>query len=106
MSGRATKKPQAERDLLGYYVYIGERNPDAADRFLRAAQDAIERLAAMPGTGAPRKFPNPELAGIRSLPIRGFENYLIFYLPTDEGIDVLRVIHGARDLDRIFAGDE
>jgi toxin ParE1/3/4 len=105
VNGRATKKPQAESDLLTYYLYIHERNPKAADRFLSATQDAIEKLAQVPGMGAPRDFKNHELAGLRSWPIRGFENYLIFYMPTAYGIDVLRVIHGARDLDRIFAAE-
>jgi toxin ParE1/3/4 len=42
------------------------------------------------------------LSTLRQWPIRGFENYLIFYLPTEAGIDVLRVLHGARDIDRIL----
>ncbi len=31
-------------------------------------------------------------------PIRGFENYLVFYRPIEEGIEVTRVLHGARDI--------
>jgi toxin ParE1/3/4 len=87
---------------LQYYVYIGERNLDAAKRFLTAAQDACRMLARMPGMGALREFKNPAMTGLRSWPIKGFENFLILYLPTPSGIDVVRVIHGARDLDRLF----
>jgi toxin ParE1/3/4 len=36
-------------------------------------------------------------------PIGGFEKYLIFYLPLPDGIDVIRVVHGARDIERLFA---
>jgi toxin ParE1/3/4 len=36
--------------------------------------------------------------------LRHFMNYLIFYRPIGGGIDVLRVLHGARDIDRIFRG--
>jgi len=32
-----------------------------------------------------------------------FENYLIFYLPHSGGMDVIRVLHGARDIDNLFA---
>ena len=32
----------------------------------------------------------------------GFENFLIFYVPTKSGINIVRVLHGAQDLDRIF----
>jgi toxin ParE1/3/4 len=45
----------------------------------------------MPGIGAPR----PEVTqGLRILPVG---NYLILYIETGDGADVLRVIHGARD---------
>jgi toxin ParE1/3/4 len=41
-----------------------------------------------------------ELApGIRSFP---FSRYLLFYLPISDGIDVVRVLHGARDVDTVF----
>ena len=36
-------------------------------------------------------------------PVHGFENYLIFYLPGPGGIDLIRVLHGARDIDNLFA---
>lgn len=56
----------------------------------------------MPHLGQPREFRNPELAGLRSRAIPGFENYLIFDLPTKEEIEVIRVLHGARDLGSMF----
>jgi plasmid stabilization system protein ParE len=34
--------------------------------------------------------------------VSGYRNYLIFYLASDSGIDVLRVFHGARDVDRLI----
>jgi len=42
-------------------------------------------------------------AGLRVWPIKAFENYLIFYQPTDAGIDVVRVIHAARDIEALFS---
>ena len=45
---------------------------------------------------------DPDLAAIRRFAIKGFENYLIFYLPTKEGIEVVRIIHGSRDIETIF----
>jgi len=38
----------------------------------------------------------------RGLPVSGFENYLIFYRPLQDGIDVLRIVRGARDIGRLF----
>jgi toxin ParE1/3/4 len=96
------RRAEARLDLLQHFVYIGEDNVDAAKRFLTATHEACRLLARMPGMGALREFKSPKAAGLRSWPIKGFENYLIFYLKTDTGIDVVRVLHGARDLDRIF----
>ena len=56
----------------------------------------------MPGMGRLREFDRPDLADIRSWPVGGFEDYLIFYRPVPTGIDVLRVVHGARDIAALF----
>ena len=46
-----TKKPRAKADLLEHYVFIGEANLDAADRFLEATETAFENLVKMPHMG-------------------------------------------------------
>lgn len=46
------------------------------------------------------------LEGMRRFRVKGFENFLVFYLPGREGIDVVRVLHGARDIVSIFADEE
>jgi toxin ParE1/3/4 len=102
VSATISKKAEAKLDLLQHFVYIGENNLEAAERFLSAAEDAFQKLAGMPRMGALRDFGNPELTGLRSWPIREFRNYLIFYRPIEDGIEVLRVLHGARDVERIF----
>ncbi len=98
----AYRSAAARRDLIECAAHIYRDRPDAARRFLAAAADAVEKLADMPGMGALREVTNPRLAGLRSWPITGFENYLIFYRPTRRGIRVLRVLHGARDIDAIL----
>ena len=42
------------------------------------------------------------LPGLRSMP---FGRYVIFYEPLSDGIDVVRVLHSARDIDAVFADD-
>jgi len=96
---RITRHRKAKRDLLEIFVYIGERNMDAAERFLRAVDEDLKRLSHMPNIGAERNTDNPKLRGIRSLPVSDFRNYLLFYRPVDEELQLLRVIHGARDLE-------
>ncbi|HWB54217.1 MAG TPA: type II toxin-antitoxin system RelE/ParE family toxin [Tepidisphaeraceae bacterium] len=101
---RIVKHRKAQRDVLDIFVYIGERNFDAAERFLSAFDANLRRLAVMPNIGSLRAFGNPTLDGIRSWPISGFENYLIFYRLIQGEVQILRVIHGARDIDRVLEG--
>ena len=57
-------------------------------------------LAAQPMMGRARE----ELApGVRSFP---FGRYVVFYMPMDDGIDVVRVLHGARDIDAVFSPEQ
>jgi toxin ParE1/3/4 len=46
------------------------------------------------------------MAGLRSWAIRGFATFLVFYRPTQRGIEVIRVLHGARDLDAILEAED
>jgi toxin ParE1/3/4 len=73
-------------------------NLDAADRFLEAAYGTFQELARMPGMGQTRSFPQARLHNPRSFRIKDFENYLIFYRPIQDGVEVFHVLHGARDL--------
>ena len=63
----------------------------AADRWLDTVQQRIQVLAAQPHAGQSRPDLAPE---IRFLPVG---NYLIFYRPIEDGVEIARVIHGARD---------
>jgi toxin ParE1/3/4 len=59
------RRNEAREDLVEHFVFIGQDSPDAAHRYLAAAEAAFEQLAEMPGMGSPRTFRNPLLAGIR-----------------------------------------
>lgn len=84
----------AETDLLELWVTIAEENPTAADEILDVIQATATLLGTQPEMGRAR----PEVAeGLRSLPTR--TPYLIFYLPDDDGLLVVRVLHHARDID-------
>jgi plasmid stabilization system protein ParE len=45
---------------------------------------------------------NRRLKTMRSWIVRSLRNYIIFYIPTPSGIRIIRILHGARDLDSIF----
>ena len=96
------KTPRAEQDLIDHYVYIGERNPRAADRWLKAAEEAFRLLAKLPGLGCAWNSPSHRLAGVRSWTIPSYRNYRIFYRPARYGIEVLHVFHASRDIRRLL----
>src|SRR5580693_6272793 len=79
------------RDLEEVVRYIGARDVAAATRLADKIEAECWRLARQPGIGQPR----PDLAP----PLRFFPvgNYLVFYRESDAGIQVIRVLHGARD---------
>ncbi len=106
MTRRVVWRHTAERDVVEAAIYIADDNPSAARRFMDAVDGTVQGLLKMPGTGRPREFDNPTLAGMRSRLVKDFENYLVFYRPSDAGIEVLRVLHGARDIDAIFQDEQ
>jgi toxin ParE1/3/4 len=99
---RILKHEQAKDDLLGHASYIAQDNPDAALRLLKAAEEAFGKLAEMAGVGPVWGFRRRDLADVRFWPIKGFRNYLVFYrpLPNEQGVEVLRVLHGAMNIGR------
>lgn len=102
MNFQIQRQPAVEDDLLDAFVHIGLESPAAADRFLVAAERTFRELRDEPGLGRRRDFSESHLADLRSWRIRGFENWLIFYRPVSEGVEIIRVLHGARDLDELF----
>lgn len=71
-------------------------------RFVEAATATFLRLLELPEVGRWRAAQSPALEGCRSLAIQGFENHIVFYRPIETGVEVLRVLHGARDLGTIL----
>jgi toxin ParE1/3/4 len=99
------KKPNARIDLAVNYAYIGDRNLEVAHRFRVNAEATFAALARNPGMGAPYEVSNPRLAELRCFRVNRFKNYLIFYLPIDNGIEVIRVLHAARNIQAVFEED-
>ena len=93
------KRPIVIQDLITIATYISYDNLEAGDRFLYAAEATFQLIAKNPGIGRISRFKNPQVAQVRQYPIKGFKNYLILYELTETTIDIIRVIHGARDLE-------
>jgi plasmid stabilization system protein ParE len=90
--------PAAKLDLLDIRDYLakhGSRN--VAARVLRDLRDAIQNVTEMPGVGHLR----PDLAG-ESLRFYRVYKYLIIYRTDTSPLQVVRVLHGARDVRSIL----
>ena len=105
MSGRVLWRAAAEADLSEAYLFIGAEAPDVAERLLDAVADAVALLLERPQAGSPREFRSPRAMGVRSWGLREFPSHLIFYRPHKDGIEIIRFLHGARDLPRHLEGE-
>ena len=85
--------------------YIAQRNRAAGFRFQEAAERAFNLLASMPELGSEWLTSRERHVGIRIWTIRGFKKYVIIYRPIEDGIEVLRVVHGSRDLDQLLSDE-
>jgi toxin ParE1/3/4 len=95
------KRPQAERDIEECFVFIAEDDLDIGVSFLVAVEDSLEQLSRMPLMGKVKHF--PAINNLRIWPVKGFDSYLLFYLANEDSIELVRLLHGARDIDGIFA---
>lgn len=87
---------QAQIDLDGIWDFIAEDNPDAADRFIGRIFEKFPALAGFPELG---RRCEQLAAALRVFPVG---NYLIFYRPFGGGVEIVRIIHGARDLESLL----
>lgn len=93
---RVIYAPEAEADIWAIARRIAEENLGAAERFIELIDEKAELIATAPAMGRQRD----ELSrGLRSLPVGA---YVIFYRKTKKGIQVARILHGARDIPSLF----
>ena len=90
---------QAHIDLLEIWTHMADSNPRAADRLLENIGRTCETLAEFPRMGRSRPELAPEL---RSIPVG---DYVIFYRPVDDTVEIVRILYGARDIESIFQND-
>lgn len=94
---RVTRRPLATTDILDIWDYIADDSVEQADRWVDRLDEKLALIATQPLMGRARVELDAE---VRSL---SFGRYVIFYVPTHDGIDVLRVLHSARDIDAMFS---
>ncbi len=86
----------SREDLIGIWEYISVNNPAAADKLMRLFREKFELLRSFPLIGRER---HEMVVGSRFLPVG---NYIISYQSTAEILEIIRVRHGATNLDELF----
>lgn len=90
----------ARRDLDGIWDYLAEESVESADRIIDRIADRCSLYATQPDLGTPAdRFS----AGLRAFVVA---SYVIFYRAESNGILVIRVLHGAQDLERILGREQ
>ena len=96
--------PQAADDLFEIWSYIARDNIRAANRLEDAVYKACSFLAEGPVRGSKRE-------DITKLPVRfwtvqAFPNYIIVYDPQSDPLQIIRILHGSRDVLAILGEPE
>lgn len=91
-----TRTKRAEEDLIGIWTFIAEDDAAAADRLLDRIDAVCGLLAENPLLGPARPDLRPDLRYFT------VARYLILYRKMAGGVEIVRIIHGARDLPALF----
>ena len=94
--GRIQRTPRADQDLEELWFFIAQDDPAAADRWIDTLEEKIRLLADNPLMGPAR----PDIA--RELRYHPVGSHLLLYRVIQGGIEIVRVVHGARDLLNLF----
>lgn len=93
MPNKFRKLPQADLDLDSIWDFIAVDDTQAAERLINRIGNVFQMLVENPLAGRER----PELRkNLRSFPVG---NYVVFYSPVSDGIEVVRVMNGRQDID-------
>jgi len=106
MSRQVIVHGAARFDAIDIAYFIAEDSLESSVFISEALDGAFELLAEFPGVGVSRDYDNPKLRGMRMWPIPDFPNYLIFFQADNSELRVLRILHGARDIQSLFAPDD
>jgi len=96
-------RPQFWVDLEEGVAYLAAKaSPGIACRWHGEVMATVTRVENKPDLGRPRRDLSP--SDIRSLTIRRYPRYLLFYRWHEDTVEILRIKHGMMDLPRLFGG--
>ena len=102
-AARLTVSEAAAADIIEQADWYQQQSgAQLAKRWETAVTSAVLRIMDRPRAGTISKFPHSELIDVLRVLILGFLKHLIFYQVRKSEILILRIVHGARDLESLF----
>jgi toxin ParE1/3/4 len=94
----------AEDDMLRQYDWYEQQGLSTLLTVsVSPCSRSINAAIRTPKAGAPRPVGNSALSGLRAWPVKGFDEFRVYYLIREDGVFVVvRVLHGRRDVDAIL----
>lgn len=86
----------AESDLDDIFNYVAEFSVDSAKKTVKDLMQKFKLLAENPKLG---RVHNEFILNLRSFP---YKKYVIFYFPTETGVEIYRILHSSRNIDELF----
>jgi len=86
-------------------LYIVRDSVEAAMRIYKPAEQTYQAIRESPERWPRYEMPERELAGLRKRAVVGFRNFLVFYRIVGNRVEIVRVLHGARDIPSALADD-
>lgn len=90
--------PSAENDLEEIWDYFSDKSVDSAKRLIKELGQKFDLLSENPAIG---RNHDEYIVSLRSFP---HKKYVIFYFPIENGVEIYRVLHGARNIEDLFEG--
>jgi toxin ParE1/3/4 len=104
MSKKVIQSSPYQRDLARILDYFIDQDAvDVAQRFVVALDETFASIADLPNLGHPWESPEARSQGLRYWPVIRFENYLVFYRQTANGILIKRLFHGSQDIEQALS---
>lgn len=97
--------PRARVDAFEIAEFVDIDNPAAAVKLSKAIFDTFDFIAENPLAGPLYHSKNRSITGIRRCVVKNYRNYLVFYREHNHTLTILRVIHGARNIDLALRED-
>ncbi|MBL8695209.1 MAG: type II toxin-antitoxin system RelE/ParE family toxin [Planctomycetes bacterium] len=101
---RSVIRPRAQADIEeAFDYYVREAGIEIADRFVDCVAKTLELISSNPSIGSPRRWMNPSLSNLRSWHVGEFDKFRVYYVIQPETIEVVRVLHGAREVRELLS---